>query len=273
MESPSKGKIVEILDKYGLGPLKRLGQNFLVDGKVASRMADLIDPGEIVVEVGPGLGSLTIPAAKRAREVITVEKDLKLAQAFEIEFLSEIDNITLIKGDVLKVKGFVPSGEYSVLANLPFYVTSPIIRMFLESENPPVKMILMMQREVAKRICSKPPEMSILAVSVQFYAEPKIVFNVPRNAFWPPPQVDCSVIEIRKRKSGPETTDPNGFFKVVKAGFSRPRAQLLNNLSKGLRLDKETVEEVMTLSGIDPKRRAESLSIDEWVTLSKKVMD
>ncbi len=270
MESPSKGKIVEILDKYGLGPLKRLGQNFLIDGKVASRMADLIDPGETVVEVGPGLGSLTIPTAKRAGKVIAVEKDLKLAQAFETEFLGDNDNITLIKGDVLKVKGFIPAGEYSVLANLPFYVTSPIIRMFLESENPPAKMILMMQREVAKRICSKPPEMSILAVSVQFYADPKIAFNVPRNAFWPPPQVDCSVIEIKRRKSGPRT-DPDDFFKVVKAGFSRPRAQLLNNLSKGLKLDKETVERGMTLSGIDPKRRAESLSIDEWVTLSEKI--
>ncbi len=272
MKSPSKETIVEILNRYELGPLKRLGQNFLVDGRVASKMVSCIDPGEIVVEVGAGLGSLTIPLAGRAAKVIAVEKDLKLARALENELLGQLNNVELIKGDVLKVKGFIPAGAYSVLANLPFYITSPTIRMFLESENPPTKMILLIQREVAKRICSRPPEMSILAVSVQFYAVPRIAFNVPRGAFWPQPEVDCSVIEIRRRGAIPES-DPAGFFRVVRAGFSRPRAQLLNNLSKELRLSKDRLRGIMISSGIEPKRRAESLKIEEWLTLNQKIKD
>lgn len=270
MESPSKTKIVEILDRYDLGPLKRLGQNFLVDRNIIEKMVNLVEPGETVVEVGPGLGSLTVPTAKRVKRLIAIEKDEKIAQVLESEFLGQFDNVTLIKGDILKTEGFIPSGDYSVLANLPFYITSPIIRMFLESENPPVKMVLMMQKEVAKRICAKPPEMSILAVSVQFYAKPKILFKVSRNSFWPSPGVDCAVMVIERKDSAPKV-GVESFFKVVRAGFSHPRAQLLNNLSKELRLDKEEAKKVMLSSGIDPKRRAESLSLDEWLSLTEKL--
>lgn len=142
--------------------------------------------------------------------------------------------------------------------------------MFLENENPPQRMILMMQKEVAKRICSKPPNMSILAASVQFYSNPKIAFRVSRNSFWPSPGIDCSVMIIEKKNSLPET-NPVKFFEIVKMGFSHPRAQLLNNLSKGLKSEKEEIKERMISAEIDPKRRAESLSIKEWIKLIEKL--
>ncbi len=270
MEPPSKKDIVELLEKYDLGALKRFGQNFLTDKNIIRKMVDLIEPDETVVEVGPGFGSLTIPASERAKKIIAIEKDDGVAEAFEKEFLKSLPNITLIKNDILKVGNIFPFGNYTVLANLPFYITSPVIRMFLENDNPPQRMILMMQKEVAKRICSKPPNMSILAVSVQFYANPKIVFHVSRNSFWPVPGVDCSVMVIEKKEPVPNI-NPDLFFKIVKAGFSHPRAQLLNNLSKELRLDKKRVEEIMMSSEIDPKRRAESLDLKDWIILTQKL--
>ena len=270
MESPSKTKITEILDRYDLAPLKKLGQNFLIDRNIIKKMVNLVEPDETVIEVGPGLGSLTVPTAKRVKELIAVEKDEKIVHILENEFLGQFNNVTLIKGDILETEGIIPSGNYSVLANLPFYITSPVIRMFLESKNPPIKMILMIQKEVAKRICAKPPEMSVLAVSVQFYAKPKILFKVSRNSFWPSPGVDCAVMAI-ERNSFPPKVGTEDFFRVVRAGFSHPRAQLLNNFSKELKLDKEKVKKAMLSSGIDPRRRAESLNLDEWLILTEKL--
>ncbi len=270
MESPSKKDIVEILKKYDLGTLKKFGQNFLIDKNIIKKMVDLIEPDETVVEVGPGFGSLTISMSERAKKIIAIEKDDGVAEAFENEFLKSLPNVTLVKNDILKVGDIFPSIDYTVLANLPFYITSPVIRMFLENDNPPQRMILMMQKEVAKRICSKPPNMSILSVSVQFYANPKIIFHVSRNSFWPVPGVDCSVMIIEKKKPVLNINSAL-FFKIVKAGFSHPRAQLLNNLSKGLRLDKKRVQEIMISSKIDPKRRAESLDLKDWIILTEKL--
>ena len=270
MESPSKTNIVAMLDKYNLGALKRLGQNFLVDQSIIKKMVNLVDPDDTVLEVGPGLGSLTVPTAKRVKRLIAIEKDEKMAQVLKDEFLGQFDNVTLVKGDILKNRDIIPSDEYVVLANLPFYITSRIIRGFLESDNPPSKMVLMMQKEVAERICANPPEMSILAVSVQFYAKAKIAFKVSRNSFWPSPGVDCAVMIIEKRDSVPKV-ETEKFFKVVRAGFSHPRAQLLNNLSKELRLDKEEIKKKMLFLGIEPKRRAETLNLDEWLSIVKKL--
>ena len=265
----NKTKIAEILDRHGLGALKRLGQNFLVDQNIIKKMVGLVSSDDTVIEVGPGFGSLTIPTAKKVKKLIAIEKDKKIAQVLEDEFLGQLNNTTLIRGDVLK-DCVIPSEKYLVLANTPFYITSPVIKMFLESTNPPSKMILMTQKEVAQRICSKPPEMNILAISVQFYANPKIAFKVSRNSFWPSPKVDCAVLIIERKDSLPKI-DIKKFFKIVKAGFSHPRAQLLNNFSKGLKLDKEKVKEIMLSLEIHPKKRAESLSIDEWVKLTSKL--
>lgn len=271
MEIISKSLLVATLNKHQLAPRKHLGQNFLIDGNIIKKIIALINPGEVVVEVGSGLGALTLLVAQKAKKVIAFEKDVKMASVFEEEFLAKNNNVILIKEDIFNSTHLLPNENYIVLSNLPFYITSAVIRFFLENPSPPQKMVLMVQREVAQRICAQPPKMSILAVSVQFYAQPKIIFNVSRNVFWPSPEVDCSVMVIEKKKESIDSVNSKRFFSIVKAGFSQPRAQLLNNLSKGLKLNKETVRKQMLSVNISPQRRAESLSLDEWLVLIKKL--
>jgi len=267
METISKSQLVAILNKHQLAPRKRLGQNFLVDGNIIKKIIALINPDEVVVEIGSGLGALTLPAAEKANRIIAFEKDIKIASAFEKEFLTKNNNILLIKEDILSSSDLLPNEDYIVLSNLPFYITSVVIRFFLENSRPPQKMILMMQKEVAQRICSRPPRMSLLAISVQFYARPKIIFNVSRRSFWPSPAVDCSVIILEKKRESMDFVNSKRFFSIVKAGFSRPRAQLLNNLSKKLKLNKEDVKKQMLAVNLSPQRRAESLTLEEWLIL------
>ena len=253
------------MDKHGLNPLRSMGQNFLIDKNVIEKMVSLVDPDSIVIEVGPGLGALTFPVASVAKEVIAIEKDKKIAQILEEEIAS-LKNVRVIKEDILKFNDL--PNDYVVLSNLPFYITSIVIRKFLESNPQPKKMVLMLQREVAKRICSLPPEMNLLALSVQFYAEPKIVFPVSKNSFWPRSDIDCSILTIENFKT---KGDPERFFRLARAGFSHPRAQLLNNLSNELRLDKDYIKTALSSLGIDPRRRAETLNLEEWLKLSQEI--
>ncbi len=168
--------------------------------------------------------------------------------------------------------------NYKIIANLPYYIASPVIRKFLESENQPKFMVLMVQKEVAQRICAKPPDMTLLSASVQFYAKPKIVSYVSKNCFWPAPKVDSAIIKIiphasfplfpRKRESRKFS---ELFFKIVKAGFSHPRKQLINNLSKGLEIDKEKIKTWLSKNGIQPIQRAETLNVEDWLKLTKSL--
>jgi 16S rRNA (adenine1518-N6/adenine1519-N6)-dimethyltransferase len=180
-------------------------------------------------------------------------------------------NIKIIKADVLKIKtAALNLRKYKLIGNLPFYIVSPTIRKFLEEKCPPKEMILMVQKEVAQRICAKPPDMNLLAVSVQFYAEPKILFYVSKNSFWPRPKVDGAVLKIIPlTNTNRELTDTKLFFKIVRAGFSQPRKQLVNNLSKMLKLDKEKVKNWLLKNGIQPSQRAETLNIEDWLKLTK----
>jgi 16S rRNA (adenine1518-N6/adenine1519-N6)-dimethyltransferase len=265
----SKKDIQELLKKHDAVPSKGLGQNFLASRGIAQKIIESADikAEDTILEIGPGIGNLTQELAKSAKNVVAVEKDQKMAEILK-ETLADFKNVEIVNTDFLD---YAPgAGSYNVVANLPYYITSPAIRKFLEGDNQPGLMVLMVQKEVARRICAKPPRMNLLAVSVQFYAKPKIAFYVKKENFWPKPKVDSAVIKIILG-GYPESANSGftaNFFRVAKAGFSQPRKQLLNNLSSGLDIKKEEVAKILEKAGISPKQRAETLSIGDWIKLS-----
>jgi len=269
--------IKELLSKYKTRAFKGWGQNFLVNRGILKKIIDSADlnPNDVVLEVGPGLGILTQGLAKKVKMVIAVEKDKKLCEILK-SVLSDIGakNVKIINADILKLKikelirGCKPEVEsYKVVANIPYYLTSRLIRSLLELPTPPACLILTIQKEVAQRICAKPPRMNLLAVCVQFYAETKIISYISKNCFWPTPKVDSAIIKITPRKT-PLPVLAENFFKVVKAGFSHPRKQIVGNLSNGLKINKEKISACLIKNKIDPSQRAETLSIKDWKNLS-----
>lgn len=277
-----------LLKKYKIYPSKRLGQNFLIDKGAVKRVIEAanLQPDDIVLEIGPGTGVLTIELAKRVKKVIAVEKDQKMIEILK-KSIKEFKNIKIIKGDILKLPLQISSTivsqickkmSYKVVANLPFYLTAPVIRKFLESTGGrPLQVILVVQKEVGQRICAKPPDMSILAVSVQFYAKPKIVSHISKKSFWPQPKVDSAIIKITPKNFAEvrplsilhRSDLYQLFFKIVRAGFSQPRKQLINNLSRGLNIDREKIGNWLLENNIQPTQRAETLSINDWINLTK----
>jgi len=238
-----------------------MGQNFLIDENVLEKIiesADL-DSNDTVLEIGPGLGILTLELAKRVEKVVAVEKDKTLCQVLEsILRDNKVYNVEIINEDVLKISDFQFS-NYKLVANLPYYITSPVIRKFLEAEQKPELMVLMVQKEVGQRIMAKPLHMNLLAISVQFYAEPKIISYVSKNSFYPVPKVDSAIIKIIPKQI-PEI-DTEKFFEIVKKGFSAKRKMLKNNLS-GIDFDQ---------IGLNPKIRAENLSIADWIKIYETI--
>jgi len=276
MDLTSSKVIKNLLKKQGAAPLKGLGQNFLIDKSVLKKIIDSanLQPDDIILEIGPGIGTLTRELAKKVKKVIAVEKDKKMVEILK-ETLEGFKNIEIIEGDVLKMDFSdyqLQTTNYKLIANLPYYIVSPVIRKFLESKNPPKEMVLMIQKEVAQRVCAKPPDMNLLAVSVQFYAKPEILFYVSKNSFWPKPKVDGAVIKIlpnKIRRTVLRKAERDFFFRVVKAGFSQPRKQLCNNLANGLKLNKMEVKEWLLKNKINPSQRAETLTIKDWIRLTK----
>ncbi|HZX50079.1 MAG TPA: 16S rRNA (adenine(1518)-N(6)/adenine(1519)-N(6))-dimethyltransferase RsmA [Candidatus Paceibacterota bacterium] len=266
MNFASSKTIKTVLQKHTIKPSRGLGQNFLVEDHIVQKMvvAASIQPQDTVLEVGPGIGTLTQELAKHAKKVVAVEKDAKMVEILK-GTLAEFKNVEVIHGDALKTQ--VPKQTYKVVANLPYYISAPTIRKFLEAENRPQSITLIIQKEVAQRICAKPPDMSILAVSVQFYATPKIISYIKKTSFWPQPHVDSAIIHIVPRKEKPDI-DAQKFFSVVKAGFTHPRKQLLGNLSAGLKRPREHMETILRKNSIDPARRAETLSVQDWINLA-----
>lgn len=264
----------KLLKAYDLHARKGLAQHFLVDGGVVKQILAAADlsPSDTIIEVGPGLGVLTGELVKSAGQVIAIELDHRLAGLLK-EKMASSDNLAVINEDVLKTDPaqlLTPLGvsDYKVVANLPYYITGAVIRHFLEASLKPRLMVLMVQREVAKQITAKPGEMSLLSVSVQLYGAPKIAAKVPARAFYPAPDVDSAVLRIDvypQPKVAVNNVDE--FFRLVKAGFSANRKQLINSLSHGLDLPKTEVLPLLEKAGIDPKRRAETLTIEEWVKL------
>ncbi len=278
--------IKELLAKYETRPSKGLGQNFLIDENVLQKIitAANLNKNDIVLEVGPGIGTLTQELAQKAKKVIAIEKDKTMVEILK-ETLKGFDNVEVINGDILKIellKNYLKIKNYKIknykiVANIPYYITGPLIRFLLENENQPAEIVLMVQKEVAQRICSNPPDMTLLSVSVQFYAEVKIISYVSKNCFWPSPKIDSAIIKITPfvwahsdfASHRQASAFRMLFFKVVKAGFSHPRKQLIGNLSKILDLDKKEVEIWLLKNNIKPTQRAETLSIDDWVQLTK----
>ena len=268
-------ELKKLLKKYNLRPSRRLGQNFLVDEKVLRKIIEAaeLSKNDIVLEIGPGIGNLTVKLAKRVKKVVAVEKDQRMIEILK-ETLKDFKNVKIIKADILKFSPKIynlKSKIYKVVANIPYYLTSPLIRKFVETvEVKPQLLVLMVQKEVAQRICTKPPDMSILAVSVQFYAKAEIISFVSKKSFWPQPTVDSAIIKIIPRKSAlPIRVNPLLFFKVVRAGFSQPRKQLANNFSKKLGIDKIKVREWLLKNKIQPTQRAETLNLEDWINLTK----
>jgi len=272
MNLVSKNVVKEILDEYQIKPLKRLGQNFLVNKKALNDFIDACDlkKNDVVLEIGPGLGTITQEIAKKVKMVVAIEKDPKMVEILR-ETLKDFKNIEIINQDVLEELSFSFKKGMKVVGNLPFYITAPVIRKFLEIKSQPQEMIFMVQKEVAQRICAKPPNMNLLAVSVQFYAEPKIVCYLPKNSFWPQPKVNSAIIKIVSNKHQVASINKDLFFRVVRAGFSGPRKQLINNLSKKFKMDKGKVAIWLSRNNIEPNQRAETLSLQDWINLTKSL--
>ncbi len=264
-----------MLAEYGMAPLKRFGQNFLVSGGVLRKIAAAADlkKDDVVLEIGPGFGALTAELAAKAAKVIAVEKDKKMVQALKDNLKKQnIGNVEVIENDILK---FNPEnwkleiGNWKLIGNIPYYITSPLIRKFLEKEETkPESIVLLIQKEVARRICAKPPKMNLLAVSVQFFGNPKIEFHVPAGAFYPKPKVDSAVIKIVpfEKPSLAKERIPD-FFVLIRAGFAHPRKQLAANLARQFKINRQEVEEIFTSLGLNAKIRAENLTVKDWLAL------
>ncbi len=272
MDLTSPAIIKELLSKNEARPSKGLGQNFLIDKNILNKIIEAADikPTDTILEIGPGMGTLTQELAKYAKKVVTIEKDKKMSVILE-ETLKDFKNVEIIYADALKEK--IDIQNYKVIANIPYYITSPIIRKFLESEYTPELIVLMIQKEVAKRICSKPPDMNLLAVSVQFYAKPEIVSYVSKNCFWPAPKIESAIIKITPAVQK-ENIEADLFFEIAKAGFVQPRKQLVNNLTtlkslNGVKLDKYNVTSWLSKNNLKPSQRAETLSIEDWINLAQ----
>jgi 16S rRNA (adenine1518-N6/adenine1519-N6)-dimethyltransferase len=268
-----------LLKRYRLHAHKRLGQNFLQDPLALEEIASAaeIQRADTVLEIGPGLGSLTRYLAVSAKEVIAVELDENLIPPLQA-VLSPYPNVRVIHGDILKLspQDLIEENNYLVVANIPYYITSAVIRHLLaqsskrESESKPRRIVLTIQKEVAQRICAKPGDMSLLALSVQVYGSPRIAAHIPAEAFFPAPKVDSAILVVDIYPSPlikEELLD--SFFKLVKAGFSQKRKTLRNSLSSGLRISPASAAELLTRVNIDPQRRAETLSIQEWERLAE----
>ena len=251
---------------------KSLGQNFLIDRRVVSRIitaAELV-PEDIVLEIGPGRGILTHPIAERAASLTAIELDDHLAAALTAEF-EAISHVRIIHADAREVEiaSLVPlDSPYKLVANLPYYAAQPIIRRFLEAEHKPSVMVVMVQREVARNMAAKPGDMSILSVATQLYGSPHIVASVPPRAFRPVPKVTSAIVRIEVRPQPVLALDStDAFFTLVRAGFSAPRKQIHNCLQQGLSIPRTESEAMLSVAGIDPKRRPQTLSIDDWGSL------
>ena len=263
-----------VLKRYGLRADKALGQNFLQDESALEKIANAAEilEDDCVLEIGPGLGSLTRYLAVSAKKVTAVELDHDLLAPLQA-VLQPYQNVRVVHGDILKlsISELVDQPNYIVAANIPYNITSAIIRHLLEGNVKPRRVVLTIQKEVAERICAKPGDLSLLALSVQVYGKPSIAAKIPAGAFHPAPKVDSAILRI-DIYDGPLIPNDlsNIFFKLIKAGFSQKRKTLRNSLSSGLHIPATEAETLLASAGINPMRRAETLSIEEWKLLCEK---
>ncbi len=269
-------EIQRLCQQYGFKPSKEYGQNYLLNLEPIEKMtaAAELKKTDTVVEVGPGFGVLTFALAEEVGQIVSFEIEKKL-QPYWAEQTKDVPNIKVEWGNILyqfkEVAGDLK--KYKVVANLPYQITSPILKLFLEDvEHQPETMVLLVQKEVAERICAKPGDLSVLAIAVQFFGVPEIVSQVSRNLFWPVPQVDSAIIKISDIKKNRFVDDPDfsipEFFKFIRAGFLNRRKLLHKNLlSIAGKENKEKLDQIWQKMGWDRNRRAQELSVEEWVRL------
>lgn len=272
--------IQALLKKHGVNPKKRFGQNFLASHSALQKVLSAADvrQSDIILEIGPGLGALTFELAKRARRVVAVEKDRMMVQILQnLAKQHKLTNIEIIQKDArdITIEDLTrwEMGEktksYKIVANLPYYIATPIIRKFLEIECPPALLVCTIQKEVARRIMAKPPRMNVLALSVQFYANPEIITTIPSMAFWPKPEVDGAVIKITPLKERPDEEFSKQFFSVIKAGFRQPRKKLISNLEHALPAPKEKLRATLRPENIPDSARAQDIELSKWISITK----
>jgi len=270
-----------LLKQWNLQPSKGLGQNFLVDQAALEKIvaAAELTRADVVLEIGAGLGTMTGRLAREAGRVVAVELDRRLIPVLQ-SVLADFDNVTLVQGDILALDpaALVGAGgpPYTVVANLPYYITSAVLRHVLEASSKPRRMVITVQREVAERIVAGPGEMSLLAVSVQFYGRPQLLFGVKPGSFYPAPEVQSAVARVDLYDAPPVPVGEGGadaFFRVVRAGFSQRRKQLRNTLAAGLGRPPEEVAATLKAADVDPQRRAQTLSLEEWGRVARALGD
>lgn len=277
-------EVKRILNQHGFQFSKSLGQNFLIDPEVCPRMAEEsgVTKETGVIEVGPGFGVLTQQLALRADKVVAIELDKRLPEVLA-DTLSDFDNVTVVSGDVMEIdlhnliaEQFPNHKDIVVCANLPYYITSPVIMKLLEERLPIRSLVVMVQKEAAVRICARPGqrECGAVSVAVQYYAEPEILFDVKRDSFFPAPNVDSAVMKLDVRSAPPEVLtdlDQKAFFRVVQAAFSQRRKTVCNSLSSGLSLPKDAVKALLADAGIPETARAEQLTMEQFGALCRAV--
>ena len=279
MENLSNISVIrDVLSRHGFSFSKGLGQNFLINPTVCPRMAEMgnAKPGWGIIEIGAGVGVLTAELARRADKVVCIEIDSRLLPVLD-ETLAEFDNIKIVNEDVLKVdlhkliEQEFAGMPVAVCANLPYYITSPIIMNLLEAHLPIASLTVMVQKEAAARLCAEPGsrEVGAVSIAVRYYSDPKILFQVSRGSFLPAPDVDSTVIRLDVRDRPPvEVGSEEQFFKVVRAAFSQRRKTLPNTLSAGLSIPKAQAIEMLEKAGIPTNLRAEQLTLDQFALLS-----
>lgn len=267
-----------ILHRFKLRADKKLGQNFLIDEKIVRNIVEAaqLSPEDTVLEVGPGIGTLTQGLAESGASVVAVELDKRLLPVLDTT-LAGYDNVRIVNGDILQVDimSIVGEKQFKVCANLPYYITTPIIFALLEKRLPMECLVAMVQKEVAERMAAKPggKDYGALSVAIQYYTEPEIAFLVPPSSFIPAPAVDSAVIVCRRRQEPPvKVCDEELFFRVVKAAFSLRRKMLINSL-KSMGITSEQCTKWLLLAGIDGKRRAETLNLDDFAALTNSFAD
>lgn len=279
MENLSNISVIrDVLSRHGFSFSKGLGQNFLINPTVCPRMAEMgnAQPGWGMIEIGAGVGVLTAELAQRADKVVCIEIDSRLLPILD-ETLAEYDNIKIVNQDVLKVDLHkliaeeFPNMPVAVCANLPYYITSPIIMNLLESRLPISSLTVMVQKEAAQRICAMPGsrEVGAVSIAVRYYCEPKVLFQVSRGSFMPAPDVDSTVIRLDIRKQpAVDVKREEDFFRVVKAAFSQRRKTLSNTLSSGLSMNKTQITELLERAGVASNLRAEQLSMQQFADIA-----
>lgn len=272
-----------LLKKYHIAPDKKLGQNFLINENVINEIIKIADirSDDVILEIGPGLGILTKELIKKAKKVVSIDLDKKCCAVVRKE-LSQSSNVQVVHENILNVSNQEildllydkknAQGEYRVIANIPYIITSPILKKFTEQAPVAQDMILLVQKEVAKRVTAKPGRLSILGIAVQLYCESRYIITVPSYDFYPSPQVDSAVIHLIKHDKYCKLLQEKGitvkeFFQIVKIGFSNKRKKLYNNLASGLHIDANTAKQLLINANINEHVRAQEISIEQWIEI------